>query len=58
LSYIQERSANVWKKNILENLESGNLEYKTAEKFLANLKKKFGEGDKKAVKVVELRKLE
>lgn len=31
LSYVQERSADVWKENILENLESVNLEYKIAE---------------------------
>ena len=43
---------------MLENLELGNLEYEIAEEFLADLKKEFGEGDEKAVKVVELRKLE
>ena len=37
-------------------MESGNLEYKTTEKFLVDLKKEFGE-DEKAVKVAELRKL-
>jgi len=40
---------------MLEELELGNLEYETAEKFLAELKKEFGEGDKKAA---ELKKLE
>ena len=42
---------------MLEDLESGNSEYEIAKKFLVDLKKEFGE-DKKAVKVVELRKLE
>ena len=48
----------VWKENILEDFELGNLEYKTAEEFLVDLKKEFGGGDKEVVKVVELRKLE
>ena len=58
LSYMQEISADVWKENILENLESGNLEYEIAEEFLAELKKEFGEGDKEVVKVAELKRLE
>jgi len=37
-------------------LELGNLEYEITEKFLADLKKEFGE-DEKVVKVAELRKL-
>jgi len=41
----------------LENLKSGNVKYETAEEFLADSKKEFEEGDKKTVKVVELRKL-
>ena len=43
---------------MLKNLELGNLEYKRAEEFLAKLKKKFREGDKKTVKVAELKRLE
>jgi len=38
-------------------LELGNLEYEITEKFLADLKKEFGE-DKKVVKVAEIRKLQ
>ena len=49
---------NIWKENILENLDLGNLEYEIAEEFLEDLKKKFGGGDEEVVKVVELRKLE
>jgi len=52
---MQGESTVIWKKNMLEDLELGNLEYKTAEKFLAGLKKEFGEGDKKAA---ELKKVE
>ena len=41
LSYIQGRSVDVWKENILEDLEVGELEYESVERFLENLKKKF-----------------
>ena len=39
-------------------MEGGLLEYETAGEFLAEIKKKFGGGDKKTVKVVELKRLE
>jgi len=34
------------------------LEYEIAEEFLADLEKEFGGGDKKAVKVAKLKRLE
>ena len=43
---------------MLEDLERGLLEYKTAEKFLADIKKEFEEKDKKIVKVAELKRIE
>jgi len=58
LSYIQGESVDVWKENILEDLEAEEIEYKSVEEFLAGLKREFGEGDEEAVKVAELRKLE
>jgi len=58
LSYVQEGSADVWKKNILEDLEAEVLEYKIAREFLADIKKKFGGRDKETVKVAELKRLE
>ena len=58
LSYVQGGTADVWKENMMEELEAEEIEYKTAEEFLMNLKKKFGGGEKEAVKAVELRKLE
>ena len=58
LSYVQGGSADVWKENIMEELESGEIEYKTVEEFLMSLKKEFRGGEDKSVKVVELRKLE
>ena len=42
----------------MEKLESGELEYKSAEEFLTSLKKEFGGGEEESVKVAELRKLE
>jgi len=50
--------ADVWKENILENLEVELLEYETAGEFLVDIRKEFGGGDKESVKVAELKKLE
>lgn len=57
LSYVQGGSADVWKKNMLENLEAGLLEYKIAGEFLADIKKEFWEGEE-GVKVAKLKRLE
>jgi len=58
LSHIQGGSADIWKENVMEELEAGEIEYETAEEFLTVLKKEFRGGEKEAVKVAELRKLE
>ena len=58
LSYIQGESANVWKENILEDLEGGVLEYEMVGEFLADIKKEFGGRDEKTIKVAELKRLE
>jgi len=58
LSHVQGGSADVWKENILEELESGEMEYETAEEFLTTLKKEFGGGEEESVKAAELRKME
>jgi len=58
LSYVQGETADVWKENIMEELEAGKVEYETAEEFLISLRKKFGGGEKELVKAAELRKLE
>ena len=47
----------IWKKNILEDLEEEELEYESVGKFLAAIKKKFG-GEKESIKVAELKILE
>ena len=58
LTYVQGGSADVWKENIMEELESGEVEYESVEEFLTCLKKEFGGGEEESVKVAELRKLE
>jgi len=58
LSYVQEGSVDIWKENVMEELETGEMEYKIVEKFLISLKKEFGGGEEELVKAVELRKLE
>jgi len=58
LSYVQGGSADVWKENVMEELESGEIEYESAEEFLMSLKKEFGGGEEESVKAAELRKLE
>jgi len=58
LSYVQGETADVWKENVMEELEAGEVEYETAEEFLTSLKKEFGGGEEESVKAAELRKLE
>ena len=54
---MQKGSADIQKENILEDLEVENLEYKTVEEFLVDLKKEFREENNKTIKVAELKKL-
>ena len=42
----------------MEELESGEMEYDTAEEFFTNLRKEFSGGEKESVKAVELRRME
>ena len=58
LSYVQGGSVDVWKENIIEELEAGEVEYKSVEEFLTSLRKEFGGGEEKLVKAVELRRME
>jgi len=54
LSYIQGGSADIWKENVLEDLEGGLLEYETVEEFLTDIRRELGGGDKESVKIAEL----
>ena len=58
LSYMQGGSADVWKENVMEELELEKIEYESAEEFLTSLRKEFGEGEEESVKAAELRKME
>ena len=58
LSYVQGRSADIWKENTLEDLEEGLLEYKIVGEFLADIRKEFRREDEELVKVAELKRLE
>jgi len=55
---VQGGSVDVWKENVMEELESGEVKYESAEEFLISLKKEFGGGEEELVKAAELRKLE
>jgi len=55
LSYVQGGSADIWKENVMEELEAGEVEYETVEEFL---RKEFRGGEEESVKAAELRKLE
>ena len=43
---------------MMEEIESGEVEYEMAEEFLISLKKEFGGEEEELVKMAELRKLE
>ena len=57
LLYIQGRSADIWKENIMKELEAGEIEFESAGEFLAEIRREFGGGDEKLVKVAELKKI-
>jgi len=58
LSHVQGGSVDIWKENVMEELEAGEMEYETVEEFLTVLKKEFSGGEEKSVKAAELRKIE
>ena len=58
LTYVQGGSADVWKENIIEELEAGEVEYELVEEFFTIVRKEFGGGEEESVKAAELRKLE
>ena len=48
----------MWKENVLEELEVGELEFKTMGEFLVEIKREFSGGEEESVKAAELRKME
>ena len=58
LSYVQGGLADVWKENVMEELELGEVKYENVEELLTNIKKEFGGGEEESIKAAELRKME
>ena len=56
--HVQGGAADVWKENVLKELETGELEFEAVGEFLAEIKKEFGGEEEELVKAAELRKLE
>ena len=56
LTYVQGGSVNVWKKNVMDEIEVGEVEFESVEEFLTCLKKEFRGGEEEPVKAAELRK--
>ena len=50
--------ADIWKEDLLEDLEIGEAKFGLAEEFLLKLKKKFGGRDKELVRIAKLRRIE
>ena len=48
----------IWKENVMEELEAGEMEYESIEEFFTSMKKEFGGGEEETTKAVELRRLE
>ena len=48
----------IWKENMMEELEAGEMEYESIKEFFTSMKKEFGEGEEEATKAAELRRLE
>jgi len=55
---VQGGLADIWNKNIMEDLESGSLSYAIVREFLVYLKQEFGEEDDKTIKVADLKQIE
>ena len=55
---MQREIADIWKENVLEDLEAGEVAYKLAGEFLMEIKKKFGGGDEESTKIAELKRME
>ena len=49
---------NIWKENMLEELEGGELEFESVREFLAEIKKEFGGEEEESLKVVKLKRIE
>ncbi len=57
LSHVQGELTDIQKKNILEELEVGELEFESVGEFLAEIKKEFEEGDEGSIKIAKLKRI-
>ena len=55
---MQGESTNIWKKNVLEDLEAGEVEFELVGELLAEIKKEFSGRNEKSLKVTKLKKIE
>jgi len=55
---MQGGSVDIWKENVIEDLESRSLSYATVGEFLSDLKEEFSREDNETMKVAELKKVE
>ena len=53
LSHMQGEAVDVWKENMMEELESGEVEYEFVEELLTSLKREFGGRSSKGSRVEE-----
>jgi len=58
LFYVQQGLADIWKENILEELETGEFEFELVGEFLAKIRREFGGEDKESIKIAELKRME
>ena len=57
LLYVQEELVDIWKENIIEDLEDRSLEYVIIGEFFINLKKEFTSRNDESVKMIDLKKI-
>jgi len=55
---VHRGAVDIWKENILEDLEAGEVEYELAGECLAKIKKEFEGGDEELLKIAELKRIE
>jgi len=58
LSYVQERVAEAWKDNLLDELAKGESEVETVEQLFSKIRNNFGEMSEKERKIEQLRTIE
>jgi len=58
LSHVQGGLVDVWKENVMKDLEERALEYESVGEFLVSIKKEFGGEEEESVKLTKLKKLE